>query len=466
MVAAAEDPAMKKQKVTGAGGDSMEVDAVGTPGKTFKEGNTHDLMPLYYGRLFPHQEMYKWLSYGQGSKHPKADQGFFKKREFCFTLDGDIFVRYQSFRDADEMKAAIKDRCPAKIDIGPVFNVDPQKRTAYTSGSQAFAPVERELVFDIDMTDYDDIRTCCSGANICSKCWHFMTVAIKCIDDILEEEFGFEHRLWVFSGRRGVHCWVADKRARMLTDEQRSSLANFFTVIKGTEGGKAKLALTSPLHPTLQRVYENILEPMFQSHILPGQRLLEDEEAREKLLAMIPDGDVCDSIRGDSRWKKVTAGDDDVNRTRWELIKREVEKVTKQKQNKNYALKRCIEEIVFAYTYPRLDAEVSKHMNHLLKAPFCVHPKTGRVCVPIDAAAAEEFDPFVVPTVAQLLNELDEAGPGAAPAGGEDWRRTSMAQAVELFHTSFLNALAKEGKEELAEKSRAHAAVAATTLAF
>lgn len=40
------------------------------------------------------------------------------------------------------------------------------------------------------------------------------------------------HRMWIYSGRRGVHCWVGDESARKLNSQARHSIAEYLTVIK------------------------------------------------------------------------------------------------------------------------------------------------------------------------------------------------------------------------------------------
>jgi DNA primase small subunit len=94
---------------------------------------------------------------------------------------------------------------------------------------KAFHPMEKELVFDIDMTDYDDIRKCCDGAKICNKCWILMTAAVKVIDEALREDFGFSNIMFVYSGRRGIHCWISDPRACHLSNEARSAIVEYLT---------------------------------------------------------------------------------------------------------------------------------------------------------------------------------------------------------------------------------------------
>ncbi|PUZ39459.1 hypothetical protein GQ55_9G311800 [Panicum hallii var. hallii] len=410
------------------------------------EGFNADYLRVYYGKLFPYGDFFKWLCYGNDGKHPGCDQSYVGCREFSFTLENDIYLRFQSFDSAAELESSIKEKCPFKIDIGPVYSVDPAKRHAYAqSGNNVFVPVERELIFDIDISDYDDVRYCCSGADVCSDCWPLMTIAIKILDTSLRDDFGFNHILWVYSGRRGVHCWVCDSKARKLSNEQRAAVADYFRVYKGGENTLKKVSLAGPvLHPFLARSYTDVLESFFEDKLLLSQQLCASEERCQKMLDLIPDENVASELH--DKWqgnRRSSISKEDVNAARWKQLKTTLQ----SGKHKVQGLRRCVEEIVFSYTYPRLDMEVSKHMNHLLKAPFCIHPKTGRVCVPIDPNNCDDFDPTAVLTLSQLLGELNAVG--FQTDSENNWERTSLEKSIWFFRTSFLQPLLKACKEEL-----------------
>ncbi|THD23025.1 DNA primase [Fasciola hepatica] len=114
-----------------------------------------------------------------------------------------------------------------------------------------------------------------------------------------------------------------------------------------------------------------------------------------------------------------------------------------------------LKQLVLTYTYPRLDVNVSTSLNHLLKSPFCIHPKTGHVCIPFDPRYVDSLEPFSAPTLPQLIDELgvrtgqETMGSIEGEAGKHllAYKRTSLKSSVEYFE-EFVKRLAPSDETE------------------
>ncbi|CAE6413399.1 unnamed protein product [Rhizoctonia solani] len=400
----------------------------------------------FYRRLYPFKPIHNWLS----QEH--ATSRLITNREFALTLQGDVYLRYNSFSSAEEMKKEICRYNPTRFEIGPVYSARPRDKKSLRPG--AFTPTARELVFDIDMTDYDSIRTCCAGKGICRRCWKFIAIAVKVLDRTLRQDFGYKHLMWVYSGRRGIHLWISDKEAMDLTDDERRAIVQYIEVVKGGKDQVKKVNIRSSasgntpgsIHPALQKSL-GILSEEFGDLILIDQDVFAKPDSWQELLQLLPDKDLVNDLQ--MSWD----GREIPSEAKWKELR---SAISGMKENRKALMKAVIEDIVFQYSYPRIDTEVSKHRNHLLKAPFCVHPGTGRVCVPVDPAHVDEFDPEAVPTIGGLLRELDNL-PATQPGveHHSDWEHTSLKPYVEMLerHASAIMNDVRERKRGLANKS-------------
>lgn len=353
----------------------------------------------FYSNIFPATDLYKWLSYG--------DDEYFSRREFSFTIPiekQEVYTRFRSFENGSQLCNKFK-QALIKMDIGGVYNVAPKTKKE----APLFIAMEKEICFDIDASDYDAVRQCCKDKKICSLCWRLMATAVKVLNFVLRECFGFRHLLFVFSGGRGIHCWVCDRDARNLADDERSAVAEFLNVISGGDGRKLnieKQLRAGRLHPTLKTVYENIVHPGFKSFCLDDdadQNSIHNPAFQGVLLEALMDyapSDAKNDVRslmedrrksGEEKWKAIGA-----------KLTAVLNKQRGSNQNKQEGEK-ILKLVEFAFMWPKLDINVSKMRNHLLKSPFVIHPSSGNICVPFDPTRVSEFNPATCPKVADVV---------------------------------------------------------------
>lgn len=452
--------------------DKITNDATEVTHSGSKKPSSSD-MAFYYERLLPFRYVFQWLNH---SPKPTKD---FTMREFAYEFRSGAYQRYNSFATLDEFKKSVIKANPTRFEVGAVYSVNPKERKNLPK--LALKPLTKELVFDIDLTDYDDIRTCCSGTDICKKCWKFIQVASKIIDQALREDFGFKHLIWVFSGRRGAHCWVSDSCARQLDEITRKSIVEYLDVLgsKHLKAGKRLLNLKKPFHPHIERSF-NILKQEFVNIILEeqdpwftGPDSSNDSakgEKIEELLSFITDASLQQELR--QKWNNLRAIS--TSRAKWEDINT-VAKKTLKHQNQVNQLNEAKKDIIVYYMYPRLDIEVSKQLIHLLKSPFCIHPGTGNVCVPFNPLQnlsdnieddSYGFNPMNAPNLSMLQTELeiwetkrikgDSSQQGDSETETDDKRildyeKTSLKPYVDYF-SKFVNGLLKDELKEVNNK--------------
>ncbi len=322
----------------------------------------------FYQNDFRYEEICNWLT-RDGARLECVE----------FALDGaEVFRRFLSVRSAAELKRAVVNHPDIKaLHIGAVYDDACQRRATVA---------RRELVFDLDLHDYDFL-TLTDQASV-DAAWPVAATGAFVVSFLLRTAFAFDDVQVFYAGRRGLHIYALDKRAGALAQDARKAMVSYMNYSPSEDSLRANDLVFSvaKAHGLLDACKYAFVEILIEGGLLNDVaervdfvgRLALDRHFQLKSLA----DEVLTLPSGRAVYEHVAA----------RVARASGSKATQWIQQR-------FECVLLAYTWPRLDAEVTSSMAHLIKSPFCAHPKSGRVAVPIDGNKLYDFNPASVPCI-------------------------------------------------------------------
>ena len=328
----------------------------------------------YYEHLFPYTLIIRFLS----RTLPKDNDHLLSHREFSadYCVEGlpasvgMVKTRWKSFSSSSDFKSFLstpygflhpciqgkKLHLPlGRIHIGAHYNLPCSKK------SDKLIPEFKEFVVDIDLSDYDDIRTCCDGKTACSKCWIFIRAATKAITLIMDEAFDYSKILWIYSGRRGVHGWFYDDDIHLLPRIQREAMMKAINFIDPkTKRLESNVNFTNT---NALLVFKGLIDIFCE--LLVTQHLLIHE-------------------KGLNYFKQV------LNPNFFAILisipaEKEMDRIERLCNHLLLEINSFLYfRIVLELLYPRFDTNVTTDPTHLIGCPFAAHLDTGNLAIPID----------------------------------------------------------------------------------
>ncbi len=289
----------------------------------------------------------------------------FENREFGFRYK-DGFVRNLSFESLGKLHRYIAEKAPFGAFVGALYNEPPTLSTPI----HTLKWIGREFIIDLDLDEYDSVRTCgCRGGDqLCTVCWSLVNEAILFVDETLREDFGFNDVTWVFSGRRGVHCWVRDDIAFNMDSDLRSSIMEYMSILKGSKKN-IRIQDRKDLSATfIKRIYKIVANSFIKYATIEDLISLGYDKAKATKLITFRD--------------------------QYGLTKELTTAIINKAKHVG-----ALDEI-FRRRYPRLDTKVSIDTRRLLRMPGSIHEKTGKKCRILDISKElDTFNPLLEPSI-------------------------------------------------------------------
>lgn len=147
------------------------------------------------------------------------------RREFRFQDYNNNWLKLIFYSEIDFFEN-IKRIYPKCIHIGGIHSIKSYANNKLNEIDQ------RELTFDIDITSYQGRICCKNNVKPCEKCYYLILRAYEIINKIITEHFDFKNFIWVFSGKKGIHCWIFDENVLKLKENERSNILTYFEQYK------------------------------------------------------------------------------------------------------------------------------------------------------------------------------------------------------------------------------------------
>lgn len=257
-----------------------------------------------------------------------------------FLIDGsDVQKRDVVFHNARELVDYLVRTTPATVQFGGIFLGsldDPGRRRERYLCTKDGCSAYGQYCIDVDMEDYGALREgicTCAPYTVCNRCWHaLLEPGRELLDYVLREVMGFKAIVYVYSGRRGYHVWVLDRRVIMWTAYQRAAVTQRLQNLVWTDEYIAQVAYKK-------------LWPAFERHLL----------------------------------RRSYAAD-------WALL---------EPYKRPHEMERIRRDAVLKALNYKLDRPVSEDVTHLVKLMLVLHQKTGHFTIPLPPPGDKErlFNP-------------------------------------------------------------------------